>query len=591
MRQNFIWIRCVISFILLLGFTLRANAQQNPMYVCDLNTNRTINLGLDVVGKALTKDGGYWDQVDPADMTTLLAHDVDNIFVLAGLPAGKYAFVYTANNNACLTAGETVEATVVILETPKDFSHIVYSCVGEKPTLDLKDIVAPELPNLDFSNIEFKNSSAGSSLVGSVLNIEDYVGTVTVDYVVNYTQEDGTTPLGICSGPAKIGIEVRRNGSSPQFTTDAVTYCKTIAPSKLNLSNLAGMTAYENATWSLADYSPSKTANLVGNSVYFDIDRGNVIPGTYIFTYSWDGTTCYANGSADLTVTIADNGLALPTNPRGGVCKSNNPYAIYNMCLEGLGLALPPSAGKWIPLTKPTSQTVDIDVADGLFEVGEAKPGIYKYKYKVNEIADICGLSGETTLMIEVGEIGSAGAYDGRVQLCGLDLENRPGTLKLSNYVSEVPLGATWEAPTGASIINDDEVSYADLNALGVGIHLFELSYTSIGCANDGSGSLYVTITNSLNVPEAVSLTYCRPDMPTEINLFQVIGADLDGTWAADASNVNTTFDITNGVFIEKANIGDGPKEYYLVFTPSGSTQCNVPDKITVTIKINDGSF
>lgn len=557
--------KLIISCLLFLGIALGASAQSNPKYICDTNAFGTVDLGLDVIGQVLTRADGQWDQVNPDNNSEVLASDVDNIVVLAGKPAGVYEFIYTAINNECMEAGTTVKATVVILETAKDLYHVVYSCPNETPTLDLMKVVSPGLENPSFI------ATSAGEIIDNTLAMGNYEGTIEVLYNAGNTNG--------CNDNATITIEVKRDGSEPELTNSVVTYCQSSVPDAVNLANLSGISA-DSGTWTVK----SGDASVVDGEATF-----NTLSGSYVFTYVWESSTCYAEGNVDLTIIISASGLTLPSSSADAICKTENPNRIYNLALDGLGLALPISAGKWVEVAKPTSQAIEIDVADGLFEVASARAGDYTYKYVVYEVADVCGLTGNTTFTLTVGDVSSNG-YDGRVQLCALDLETASGNFKLSDYVMDMPTAATWNGITGADIVNGDEVAYSELYVLGVGTYKFTYDYISTGCTKTGTGTLYITITNKLDISSNISLSFCRPDMPSSINLKQVIGADIVGIWDGSTST-DTSFTLNNGIFTETASIGGGAKTYTIVFTPEGSSSCDLPNTITVNITVNDDSF
>lgn len=617
MKQKMTWIKSIICFVLLLGSAAGANAQvtshtppydtsncDGVRYFCEDNANRAIDLGMDVVGIVLNLEGGDWYEVDKAGNSLGMT---SNLFLLTGKPVGEYYFKYVATNNVCLPTGESKIACVVIVEAPKDFSHEVFSCVGETPSLDLSKIVSP---TLDVTGYALDGTyPTGVSITGSSISMDSYEGTIYVTYSVNDpTDLDGTGNDATCATSATITLEVKR-GEEPKFVAGSVTYCPETAPNKINLAQLAGITAYENAEWTIKSDPSSSTAPFNNVSLNGSVATFGSTPpalGNYVFTYAWKGYTpaeesCYPEDSQDFTVIITDQTITLPTDPFDNICKALNPNRIYNLTKEGLGLILPESAGKWIPTpadSLPTGATeaypagYAVDVVDGQFEVANAKVGVYYYTFIASEVASYCGLSGNTTLKLTVGD-NSSSAFDGRVQLCMGDLETATGNLTLSEFVMGMPEGATWSAPTGATIVgtNLDEVAYADLNTLGVGTYEFGFTYNSAGCTENGAGSLYVTVTNNLAISDNIVLSFCRPDMPAEINLKQVIGADLTGVWTVAVDITPATLS-TDGIFKENATVGDGAKEYVLTFTPDGSSTCiTADDVITVTIKVDDDKF
>ncbi|MFV0590679.1 MAG: hypothetical protein ACK5M7_04790 [Draconibacterium sp.] len=587
MNFKFTFFKYCISLMLILATVALTNAQENPKYVCDVNTNTSIDLGIDVIGNVLSREGGYWDQVElSGGLTTVIDHDISNIFVLTGLNPGKYEFVYTATNNACMPSGTKDTATVIILQTPKDFSHIVYSCEGHTPTLDLTGILPAGFEDVPVS-FSFVGTYANVQLSGaSNLEMNDYTGTIYLQYVVDYTGDGATAEL--CGGAGNITLEVIRDDAMPTLTVSDALYCQEATPEKINLANLAGITAYENGRWELNSESTATGVSFSGNIISF-----NDVPpalGEYTFTYSWDGVEpCYGDGSANFVLVITDN-LELPVAPKDSICLTDNPERIYNLTLEGLGMSLPVTAGKWLVDSIPTGQSFEPDVQDGLFRVGNVRPGSYSFIFVASDVAEICGLSGTTKLELTVGDIGSGTAEDGRIQLCVTDLETKTGNLRLSDFLLTAPEEANWTGPSGITITgaNGDEVSYADLEAMGVGTYKFTFDYGSAGCAGSGEGYLYVTITDNLNLADNIELNFCRPDMPASLNLFQVIGADIEGSWDG-LSSADNSFDLVNGIFTETPDT-IGEKTYTLKLT--GITAgCNAPDTITVTINIRDNSF
>lgn len=561
-------ITCLGVLIAQLAFAQAQMSSTATKYVCDNGTNLMLDLGMDVLGKVLNVGGGYWDQVDADD--NVIKSKIDNVLVLAGLPIGEYNFIYTATTNECLPAGTKVKATVVILETAKGFSHVVYSCVGDNPTLDLSTIVSPGLPKPTFT------STNAGTLTETVLDMAAHEGAIEVHY--NGGQVNG------CNDEAVIYINVLRDGSTPELTVENVSYCITSLPSAINLSNLSGISA-QNGVWTLTTATSDIT--MIGNVATF---VPQIIPGDYVFTYAWDATSCYAAGTADLTITITSSGLVLPTDPSDDICKSDNPNKRYNLALEGLGISLPNSAGIWAETSKPSGAS-SIDVTQGMFDVASAIPGVYAYKYTAHSMIDMCGLSGSSTLTLTVGDLTDDGGRDGRLQLCSFDIESRTGNLKLSNYIMDMPAGAVWTSTSGATIQNDDEVAFTELSGLGLGIHVFSYTYTSEGCAGEGGGTLYISTTSKLEIPETVMMSFCRPEMSSVIDLNQVIGADLAGTWSIDATSPDNTATLTGSKFSETVAVGDGSKEYVLVFTSTGDRSCGEPEKITVTIKVNDDQY
>lgn len=586
MKQKMTWIKTILCSILFLGNVVAAHAEVEPpysvsnndgiKYVCESDAYNTVDLN-NVVGAVLTNQGGYWDQVDFEG--NVIAAKVGNVFNLTGKLVGTYYFRYTATNNACLPVGQTKVACVVIVPVAVDFSHIVYSCTGETPTLDLAKILPPSLSGATIT-YSLNGAPTGVSIAGSVLSMTNYMGTFEVTYNVGRTDAEAAAA---CDSEGTITIEVIRDNDNPTLTVEEITYCLSSLPKSINLSQLAGATMYENAEWSTTNTNGS----LDENTFTF---AQPVVLGDYVFTYAWEGTSCYPAASGTLTVKVVEEELNLPTGPlTENICKAENPSRVYNLTLEALHMSLPQSAGKWELDDAPIGY--DVDVTDGLFEVAKAAVGTYKLIYTAYDVAKLCGLTGSVELTMNIGD-NSSSAYDGRVQLCALDLASKPGSLKLSDYVLDMPAGAKWKDQSG-TLMASDEVTYLDLDALGVGTYEYTFEYASVGCTGNGTGSLYVTITNNLDLPEELTLAFCRPDMPSSINMNQVIGAAIDGTWTLESTNPAVKpGNLDGAMFNETALLGDGPITYVLKFTPDETkTECAVPAEITVTIKVDDEEF
>lgn len=584
MRKSTYYLKFVMLFAAALFTLANAKAQdvEKTKYVCDINANSTLDLGFDVMGEVLTREGGRWDQIESNAIPAVVKFsNVSNIFNMVGKGPGTYTFRYTATNNACLPVGHTRTAVVTILETPKTVSHDIYLCDGESKSIDLSTVVSATLPGVTFSN-----PSAGS-LSGSDLTIPgSATGQITIDYSINHGF------MNTCNDAAVIVLNLDRTGTPPQLTISEITYCEETIPASINLTNASGTTVTSttvNGIWT----APSGSAVTVTNGV---ADFSSPVAGDYVFTYTWPASTCYSGSSATFTVKVLDN-LSWPTaDPTDNICKSDNPNRIYNLMQEGFGLNLPASAGVWTEVGRPAG-AAPVTITDGLFEVADAKPGPYKYQFTISSAAEgICYLDGSNTITLNVGDIDGS-MLDGRMQICQNDLESASGNLALYHFVPGMDAsGATWSAPTppsGSITITNGVLSYADLALLGSGTHKFTFNYGSAGCSGTGEGSLYVTVADGLDVPTAIELEYCRPDVPGKIYLNQVVGADLTGkgTWDISGSGNNNS-DLTAGT--DYTSSGElvlpttGTGEYEFTFSSTDTTGDCAVQNIVVTVKVVD---
>jgi hypothetical protein len=600
MKKHLTFTKHLMMLVLVLGIGTQAMAQAKKRtvhkYVCDNNANRTLDLGLEVMGEVLSKEGGIWEQLDAVDGNVMDtgSEALSNIFNMVGLLPGEYVFRYTAVNNVCLAPGNTRTAVIHIIETPKDFDHTVFVCSGESPKIDLSTLIAPKLKT--YTPV-FTLISGNGEVSGSELTITDNFRekeVISVDYSLTLPDASddsiGAEDKLSCSS-ATISILVDRSGDAPNLTVSEVTYCLDTKPETLNLNQFAA-SSVAGAKTSWVD----KDDNVVPNGI---VDLSSVSTATDLtFTYKWDDTPdgCFGTGSAPFTIKIVSDLPKFTETIEENICKSDNPNRVYNLMVEGLGMDLPTSGGVWREVSREPENLPEIDVTeDGMFRVSEARSGKYTYEYRLSSANEgICGLKAGDVyqIAITVGDVGGSGVLDGRVQICGEDLE-KGGSFKLSDYIAGLGdlKNVTWRTTTGADISgdSDNEVAYSELKKLGFGTHLFEFDYISDGCGGkNGTGSLYVTVTDNLEIPENIALEYCRPEFPESLQLNQVVGVDLigKGEWAKVGDDDTFTLN-TNGVLTVN-DLGSGEKTITVKFTPAASSGgCDIPT-ITVSITIVD---
>lgn len=603
MRQKKFYLRALTCAMLFLGLAQVAKAQQNPYVVCDVNQNINIDLGIDVVGQVLTQEGGYWDQIsDPGDLTSIIKTGVSNVQTIASWAPGEYYFVYHATNNVCMTEGATSDVAIIrILETPKNFSHTIYACDGDDVTIDLADIVSYAHRDATFYNASHGTIAAGA--ITSELTIgTSFSGKITVQYEM--------PDQGVCNGPATITIDVVRGGQiAPSFGNNELNSCQENAKIVLNLQHAAGATILTGGVWSLDDTSVNQGETVAPASGIATFptegDPAVVQIGTYVFKYTWTRAEndCYESGSELFTVNVTADGISIDGQTyEDDICKTGAPNQLYNL-LDGIGLDVPLSTGYWTVVGTAPGHNLTLDVSQGKLDVTQLVSGLYTFTYTVSEVASVCQLSGTATLELQVGDVGASAVYDGRVQLCAADLQDGATYLganfKLSDHV--MGLGAmnnvSWSAlnPTLDAAItgtNADEIPYSALADLNNGSYVFNFSFQSEGCGSaQGEGSLFVTVTNNIAVSNEITLTFCRPDMPASVNLNQVVGAVLGGSWnwvGTAPANATLSGD-NNEIFTETPGITTD--ESYAVELAAVEAGCNAPSSVKVTIVINQNNF
>ena len=609
--------------------------------VCDVSANSAIDLGKDVdygsgSGLDLNVSGGEWHLLNSGSEFTddasgsptaeeLLASykgeadnrfdkKVGNVLNMVGLPAGTYTFVYTATNSACLTTGSMVGLNVSIVETAKDISHVLYICPDDAFSFDLRSILSPTLKNIVFntdlaSQVNLPNSitgTAGSEVI--VIPYDDGTATTTPAWEGTFSLEYQNGDA--CSDWATMYVTVRRDVDKFKFVNSAAMFCITHMPAAINLTNLAG--ASVGGTGGTSPTAPKwikNTTSTTGTTSLTLTDDGDVtftstlVAGDYAFDYTY--YDCDDNLIAKTFIlTLSDDLSGQFVSKDKNICKSDYANRVYNLMTEGFGINVPNNSGTWTVVEGVGTP----DVTNGLFAVKHARIGTYKFKFKFSNSTQICMLQNkEATLTLKVGDVGDGAVSDGRVQLCSDLVDAGVGSLMLNDFVPGIGQVSNieWKWGENGSVISSSSVAYSDLKALGVGVQMFTFTYTSPGCdgvGNVGNGKLYVDITSSVDMNN-VTLKYCRPDLPTVLNLNSAIGVDVPGSWEWVGTSPTTAelSDLATGVpsssnfilFKEIANTsGNMPSAdmtYIIKFKPVNST-CGAKEVI-LTLKVSDTTY
>ncbi len=584
--------------------------------VCDVSANSIIDLGKDVVGADLNMKGGEWHAVDNSiDVADIHAttgtyagvndskyiETVTNVFSLVNKPVGVYSFVYVATNNACLPTGEKVLVRIYIEETAKELSHTLAVCPNTETTIALRDIVAPSLRN----TAAFSEAN-GVNMPGTIegTSPDEYI-TIPATWEGIFSFEYQNTNA-VCNSWATIYITVTRDAddlANFELVDTSATYCVNAVPNEINLTNLSGA-SFNGGVWTVKTTTPAQTGISVTTTGDVTINNTDSL-ATYTFEYTY--TDCEsATQTKVFAIEITDDLGTGFVDSTDDICKSSDPTRVYDLLAEGFNMNIPNSSGTWTVISQPIGN-IGLDISNGLFLVANARTGVYEFQYKVSSAAtELCGLADKSAkLTLTVGDVSGGAISDGRLQLCVDDVEAQAtaGTdgLVLGDFIIglEQVENVVWTGPTGVTFAgtNLDSVAYADLETLGVGVHKFEFTYTSPGCDETelGTGSLYVDITGELDMND-VTIAYCRPDMPADLNLNGVIGVNIPGTWSIVSATGGALTDSPNGnpasgngiLFNEDAG-ASGIITYEVKFTPT-STNCGAKE-ITVTIRVSDNDF
>lgn len=569
-------LKVILSAITLL-FTMSIAIAQNTVTgtttVCDTDV-RPMKLGEDVVGISLTPTGGTWAEVQPvAPYNAVIENNVSNVFVGIDRQPGKYAFVYTANNNVCMANGDKAIAIIEVLETPKPVNIRVVLCPNETKNVDLNNYISSTLKAKYPSGIVFKNSS-GTEIANGIFNItSSFAGVADASYEVS-----GLTASG-CTSSSTINIAVIRDGGSVAGNLSGEkNFCLTAMPSSINLSSELGLAA--NGQWATDGTSLAITTNGI-------VDLSNVTTaGVHKYKFTADGTSsCIAAGTlATYTISILEDMSTLITSEGSTtLCKTENPTMRVNL-QSLLNISIPANAGEWTADASNPANTVD--VTDGYFEVANAPlAGTYTYKIKVSNAISLCGLENkEGTVKIILEEGGRL--VDEEVQICS---DNIPTSLDLSAQISGIQTNTTtWYQADGTTEIPTGKIDPSQLGGVGTYKYIYKTGSSS-GCKSEGS--LHITIEDQITNLKDKTISYCLTDEGSDaIDLDVVLGVvGVPGTWTTAVTGAN--YNATTHVFNGRAEAGSGPypKTYTFTFTADSSAGCGLAGKkATVTVKITD---
>ncbi|WP_430817711.1 hypothetical protein [Carboxylicivirga sp. RSCT41] len=565
------------------GFTLNAqnHKKEGEMSVCSNHTS-AIRLGEDVVGLALSTGGGVWNEVDPANNTTILHSDVSNIFLAMNRMPGEYHFVFTAKNNPCLADGETALAKVTIIENPLSSSATILLCANDAPELTLSNYLPAGIQGL---TVTFYDAS------GTEVTDGEYEVAASFEGDINFSYE--VSGGAMCNTEAKLTLIIEREATITDLPgSKTLEVCKTAIPASVNLNavlgyNISGEWAVDNS----ATVGGATGATVSGSMV--DLSGLTFTGDAASITYKLTPTTdeCYETYTPSVTISIEDDlsGVGAETIE---VCKTASPQGYINL-MEVLGINVPVNVGQW----RLVNDASPVDVQDGIFELADARAGDYVYKYEVSNAADICGLV-DAQVTIEVSDISEA--YDGEVQVCA---GGQGVSVTLDNYILGLPSGAKWYeglAAEGTELASSTITTSAD-----PGMYAYTYSYDAGPCGN-ASGHLYVTVTDELTNFKDKVVEFCLTDNGTDaINLDQILGvAGVSGDWefvSGSSTSGHTANEIaaymTDNVFNANAAAGAETTDtntgvtkntgtYVFKFTAGAGSCIEEDSEATITIKV-----
>ena len=526
------------------GLKAQTYDKTGTLNVCS-NHASVIRLGEDVLGLALSGGGGYWDEVDPTDNTKVIAGGVSNIFKALERMPGTYHFVFTAENNPCFDGKALAE--VIIVHNPVSSGTTLLLCPDDAPKISLKAYLPAQLSDLAIS---FADEGGHVVTDGKYDIPSDFEGDINFSYTI--------TEAGyFCNKDANLTLIVKRSvdaGTLP--VPEVLSVCEDAIPAQVDLYAILG---YRIAgTWSVVASSTSGIIGAapapVGSIVTLGhIDLNIVSPAgkasiSYMLTPS---SACYTTHtprvSIDITKKFDSNSFK---DVEKSICKTSSPKGYVDL-MSVLNIQVPANSGVW---TLDPGSTSPVDVADGVFELNDARTGIYTVNYKVSNAVGLCDLTaGSATITLNVFDSGEA--LDGEVQLCGA----ATGSLPLNKYVVGLPLrGVTWYAglkAEGTAVVGGS----VDVSALETGIYAYTYSYES-GLCGSTEGHLYVSVTDGLTNFIDKTIKYCVSDFGSDvIDLDQLLGVfGVSGTWSFDKAGSTSSHADVNSYYNSTTHVFDG---------------------------------
>ncbi len=582
MNSKILILSLSLLFLTVLGVKAQTYWTEGTKNICS-NNAFPVDLGRDLIETEVSAGGGTWDEVDPTDHSIIIDADVSKLFVAMSRMPGEYHFVFTAKNNPCKPDGEKALVKVVIIENPVSSNEEILLCVGDAPTVELKDYLSPQLSALTMDFID----EGGNTVAGGQFDIPaDFEGDINFSYTIKESNYH-------CETDANLTLVIKRSADVSTLPTDeTLTVCNDAMPEKVDLNdilgyNLAGTWASDGATSGATAPAP------VGSVVTLKGLVVNSLPATLVYKLTATGS-CYSSYTPTVTIKITDALSVDFNNATKDICKTSSPKGYVDL-MEILGVQVPQSSGIW----KVVNETSPVDVQDGVFELADARVGKYEYMYKVSDAVDLCGLSDQSaTVTLNIFDSGEAN--DGDVQICPAS----SGDLNLGKYIVGLPTtGVNWFKGTGTSgtAVTGGTV---DMSGLDLGTHKYTYSYDAGPCGST-EGFLLVTVSDIVTNFTDKKIKICLTDSGSDaIDLDTRLGvAGVPGTWTFDDSNSDNITDQTAAAISAQLNgsIFDGkatasaetatPNEGTYVFkytVDSGYSGCVSASEIFITIVMTE---
>lgn len=554
--------KIVVALAVVLSLTTSSAMAQNVIGETTICEGRATPLKLDeVAGLALSAGGGYWTEVSAID-NAIIQERVSNVLVAVDLLPGDYKFIFTPTNNPCMDDADRAVVTIHILPIAKAINHYVVLCDGETISLDLKSLLSPALTAM-YSGFEFKDSK------GVVLTSSTVSFSTKGDFIYTYSITDAGA--SDCQSSAKIAINVvsQELGDKLDLPTE-VAYCINAVPAAINLNTALGFSGKE-GVWAATGSAPAP----VGGIVSFPTPE----IGDYAYTYTY--TNCSGTSvTLPFTIKITDDLTSDFVDGSTEVCKTIASNGFIDL-MSVLGVNLPETAGSW----RVVQEASPVDVADGIFEMAEARVGTYVYRFEVSNAADdLCAIAnGAAEVTIKISDSGEV--LDGEVQLCKANLSGV--TLNMNEFMRSLPSGGTWYDVDGTTVINGDAF---DVSGLNLGVYSYTYKFDG-GTCGEGEASLLVVVTDMLTNFKDKTVKFCLTDDGADaIDLDQLLAiGGISGVWTAtadsNATTQNPTLDANNVFNGRDAGVGI----YYFEFKSSeDACGIQIDDTSMITVIITE---
>jgi gliding motility-associated-like protein len=456
-------------------FTVCGQGSTNPGF---LNFASYVNAG---------SDPGDWTDTDGAGVVANA--DWSNVD-FSNVPAGTYTFTFTTNI-AVPPCVDDVETITVVVET----------CLCDQFTIDPIDPVCNDrTDDINLSTYLYQadglavigtwsivSGPGGNPLNGNLFDISEALeGTYTLQYTL-------TNQGNFCWDSQTVDIFVA-DAKEADIVDDIIPAC---GFDSSNGSSVLDFTMYINSS-DQGTWDDTNGAGVIANGDWSSVDFSNVLPGTYVFTFTTTGAVApCANVSDALVVEVTECDCdILIINPIDPVCNEGSGIIDLSAYLDSnpTGLTFD---GTWSITDGPGDNPLNGSNFDPSLSI---EGGTYTLTFTHNTQGNWCEASQSVVLTIErapvIGVVADAPETCFGTAWSGLQLES---------LIEGEDLGGTWtETSTTPSIGGAFDPVAGTFNTIDQVAGTYTFEYSLAGGTYCGPKSIEVQVTiNPLPIADA----------------------------------------------------------------------------------------